>query len=310
MTTTADLTERYVDATLRRLPARLRPDVERELRASIADAVDAHVDGGADPKEAERAALTALGDPVRLAAGYADRPLHLVGPAHYPDYQRLLAVLMATAVPVVAAVVGLVGVRRGEPVADVLLGALGAAATAGGHIAIWTTVLFALLERASRRPSARPWTPDRLPEPTSRRARRTELAAATAALVVGVSLVLLSPTISTVTGADGAPIGPLSPWLWETRFVHLFTALLVVALGLVHLKHHVRWSAPVAALVDVACAVALVWLVANDRVLNPAFVEAAGWSDGVVRAIHTSLCALAALTVLHAVREAAVHIRR
>ena len=35
--------------------------------------------------EAELAALTELGDPVRLAAGYTDRPLHLIGPGVYPS---------------------------------------------------------------------------------------------------------------------------------------------------------------------------------------------------------------------------------
>lgn len=315
MTSTADLTERYVDATLRRLPPRLRPDIERELRASIADAVDARVDGGADPATAERAALAALGDPVRLAAGYADQPLHLVGPAYYLDYRRLLAVLLATVVPVAAAVVGFAGIRRGEPVADVLLGALGAAATTGGHIALWTTALFALVERvpALRRAHSGAWAPERLPELPGRRAKHVELVASTAALVLGVSLVLLSPGISTVTDADGDPVGPLSPWLWDTRFVHLFAALLVVALGLVYAKHYARHNAPVAvaaALVDVTCSVALVWLVANDRVLNPAFVAAAGWSGGLVRAIEISLCALAAATVLHAVGGAAARTRR
>ncbi|MFT7839172.1 permease prefix domain 1-containing protein [Saccharothrix sp. BKS2] len=315
MTSTAELTERYVDAALRRLPHRLRPDIERELRASIADAVDARVDGGADPAAAERAALAALGDPVQLAAGYADRPPHLVGPAHYPDYRRLLTVLLATVVPAAAAAVGLAGVGRGEPVADVLLGALGAAATTGGHIALWTTALFALIERAPalRRAVPRGWAPEQLPELPGRRAKHAELVAATAALVLGVALVLLSPTLTTVTDGDGDPVGPLSPWLWDTRFVHLFAALLVVALGLVFARHYARWSAPVAvaaALVDVTCAVALVWLVANDRVLNPAFVTAAGWSGGLVRAIGICLCVLAATTVLHAVGAAAARTRR
>ncbi|MFC7484261.1 permease prefix domain 1-containing protein [Luedemannella flava] len=69
--TTPTLTDRYVDATLRRLPERQRADIERELRASIEDAVEARVDGGEDPADAERAVLTGLGDPARLAAGYS-----------------------------------------------------------------------------------------------------------------------------------------------------------------------------------------------------------------------------------------------
>ena len=72
------LTDRYVDAALRRLPADKRPDIDKELRASIADAVDDRVGAGTDPAQAEVAVLTDLGDPARLAAGYADQPLHLI----------------------------------------------------------------------------------------------------------------------------------------------------------------------------------------------------------------------------------------
>ncbi len=53
-TPTTTLTDRYVDAILRRLPERQRPDIEKELRASIADAVDDRLEAGTDPAEAER----------------------------------------------------------------------------------------------------------------------------------------------------------------------------------------------------------------------------------------------------------------
>jgi len=69
----APLTERYVQAALRGLPPQQRSDIERELRTSIADAVDAKMEAGSDAAVAEREALTELGDPARLAAGYADR---------------------------------------------------------------------------------------------------------------------------------------------------------------------------------------------------------------------------------------------
>ncbi|MFD0597537.1 permease prefix domain 1-containing protein [Catellatospora coxensis] len=68
------LTDRYVDATLRRLPGRQRADIEKELRTAIADAVDDRVEAGDEPAAAEIEVLTGLGDPARLAAGYADRP--------------------------------------------------------------------------------------------------------------------------------------------------------------------------------------------------------------------------------------------
>ena len=38
--------------------------------------------------------LTELGDPDKLAAGYTDRPLYLIGPRYYLDWWRLLKLLL------------------------------------------------------------------------------------------------------------------------------------------------------------------------------------------------------------------------
>ena len=84
---TASLTDRYVAATVRGLDEAQRPEVERELRATIEDMVDARLEAGAPTRaDAERAVLVELGDPVRLAAGYSGRPLHLIGPGVYPEW--------------------------------------------------------------------------------------------------------------------------------------------------------------------------------------------------------------------------------
>ncbi|ACZ87136.1 zinc-binding dehydrogenase [Streptosporangium roseum] len=306
MTPTSTLTDRYVETILRRLPDRQRPDIEKELRASIADAVDDRLDAGGDPAEAELAVLTELGDPERLAAGYADRPLQLIGPALYLDYVRLLTTLLATVVPAVAAAVGLVRGLQGAPALRVIGDPLEAALTAGVHIVFWTTLVFAIIERtaAPRRTSARSWTPAALPEPPSRRARYGELITQTVLLVLFTTFVLLSPVVSTETDAAGDPIGMLSPWLWETGIVYLFIALVVASLGFSFAKYYVRWSVPLAvagSLVLIACAIALIWLAANGRVLNPAFVEAAGWPPSVPRWIATGLVVTSVGTLIHTV---------
>ena len=88
------LTERYIAATTASLPAESQQDVRAELGVSIADAVEARIEQGEDPAAAERAVLTELGDPVVLAAGYADRPLHLIGPRYYLTWWRLLKALL------------------------------------------------------------------------------------------------------------------------------------------------------------------------------------------------------------------------
>ncbi|MFF5206091.1 permease prefix domain 1-containing protein [Streptosporangium sp. NPDC000396] len=315
VTTTRTLTDRYVEATLRRLPGRQRPDIEKELRASIADAVDDRLDAGSDPAEAELAVLTELGDPVRLAAGYADRPLQLIGPGLYLGYTRLLTALLATIVPTAAAAVGLVRGLQGAPALRVIGDALGAALTAGIHIAFWTTLVFAIIERtaAPRRTPARPWTPAALPEPPSRRARYGELITLTVMTVLFTTFILLSPVVSTETDANGDPVGLLSPWLWETGVVYLFIALVVVSLGFSFAKHYVPWSVPLAitgSLADITCPIALIWLATNDKVLNPAFTEAAGWSPAVPQWVRTVLIVISIGSLVLTVAERIAQSRR
>ncbi|MFI6990565.1 permease prefix domain 1-containing protein [Nonomuraea wenchangensis] len=320
MTTTATtntLTDRYVAAVLRHLPGSRRSgsrrpedqrpdiDIERELRASIADAVDDRVEAGADRAEAEFAVLTELGDPARLAAGYADRPLQLIGPALYLDYTRLLTALLVTIVPAVAVAVGLVQGLRGAGALDLIGDTLGAALTTAAHLVCWTTLLFATIERAAgRRTPARRWTPDALPEPPTRRARYGELIIYTVAMVLFTTLILLSPVISTETDAHGAPIGVFAPWLWQTGFVYAFIALVTLNLAVAYAKHYARWSVPLAVagtLVEIACPIALLWLAAGDRVLNPGFTQAAAWPQSATTWINTALIVVSALTIVFAV---------
>jgi hypothetical protein len=312
-TTTTTLTDRYIDAILRRVPSRQRPDIERELRTSIADAVDDRLEAGVEPAEAEVAVLTDLGDPARLAAGYADRPLHLIGPAHFLDYTRLLGVLLITVVPTVAAVVGLLRAVDGDSASAIAGDAIGSALTAGFHVAFWTTLAFAALERF---PALKPlpipkWTPAALPEPVSRRSRYAEMIAGTVAMVVFTALILISPALRIKTDAAGDPIGVLDPWLWDTGLIYVFVGLLVVALGFNFATYYyARPSVPIAvgrAIADIATGLTLIWFAANDHVLNPAFVEAAGWSPDVAKwtngAIVATCVASLLSTVVTAVRE-------
>ena len=72
-------TERYLAATLRSIPEPQHADVERELRSSIADAVEERVAAGEDRLAAERTVLEGLGDPAQLAAAYTGRAAYLIG---------------------------------------------------------------------------------------------------------------------------------------------------------------------------------------------------------------------------------------
>jgi hypothetical protein len=318
-TSTNTLSDRYLEAVLRRLPARQHADLNRELRASIADAIDDRVAAGVDRAEAERQVLTDLGDPARLAARYADRPFYLIGPELFLDYVRLLTALLMVVVPVVAAVVAVTQTFDGHPLGQIIGDAATAAITTGIHVAFWTTLVFAGLERlpavrrsAARRPSAHAWTPDALPEVPSRRARYTELVLLTLAVVLFSAAVLLSPVVSPKTDEAGNPIGILAPWLWETRLVYVYIGLVILSLANVFAKYYGPKRTSMAAIgvpVDLAPSIVLIWLVTNDRLFNPAFVEAMSWSPSALRWIELGIVASAGLTILGSIIDAVRRIR-
>ena len=165
---TASLTDRYVAATVRGLDEAQRPEVERELLATIEDMVDARLEAGAPTRtDAEQAVLVELGDPVRLAAGYSGRPLHLIGPGVYPEWLRLVRVLLVVVVPI--SVVGnLVARLFVEDLATTDIGSLvgssiALALTVALHVVFWTTLVFVVLERTGHA-SLDTWTPDQLPD--------------------------------------------------------------------------------------------------------------------------------------------------
>ncbi|HKT01017.1 MAG TPA: permease prefix domain 1-containing protein [Rugosimonospora sp.] len=310
MTTT--LTDRYVEAALRHLPARQRPDIEKELRGSIADAVDDLQRAGTDPAQAEHAALVELGDPARLAAAYTDHSLHLIGPAFYPQYTRLLAALLATVLPTVAVAIAVAQTVAGATAATVLSRTTGTTITVGVHLAFWTTLAFATIERTHAVP-ARTWTPADLPPSPAPRARLGGLLAGTLFLGLFTTFVLLSPTISTQRDAAGKPIGILSPWLWHTGMVYLYLAFAITGLGFTFAEPHLRWTIPAALtriVVDAVCPTILIYVAVTHRVLNPAFVSAAGWPTPATRWTTVGLTILGTATLLRTAVQLAAGIRR
>lgn len=180
MTTT--LTERYIAATVRGLPPGLQSEVRDELQTSIADAIDARAENGEPVALAEREVLTELGDPGILAAGYADRPLHLVGPRYFLTWWRLLKVLLAIvpacAVGGVVIAQALTGAGIGQIIGEAVVVALSVVV----HVSFWTTLVFVILERTGADTGVR-WSVDQLPEPANSRVGRADLV---------VSLVLLA----------------------------------------------------------------------------------------------------------------------
>lgn len=291
------LTDRYVAQVVQRLPESSRPDIARELRATLADMVEERLGDRAAPgpeeaRAAERAALEELGDPARLALHYQDGPGCLVGPQLFPAFVRLARWLLPL-VGVVSAVVNAAVYAATAPEAQLggMIGAVAGNAVVALLIATGVlTALFAAGERLlpdqDKAALARPadsgqWSADDLDEPA--RTRRIPRAEPIASLVLLALLaaVPIAPSSFFHVGHldDGASL--VNPQLWRGWLPAYFVLLALLGLLEVWKLAAGRWSAPVlvaGALVDAAFAVLLCAAVLTQQILDPALLEGTGWS--------------------------------
>lgn len=289
MTATTSLTDRYLAAAMRGIPERQRPDVERELRSSIADAIDDRVARGEDPGRAETAVLEDLGNPARFASEITGRPLHLIGPDLFIEYRRLLAMLLAIVVPLAGIILAAVALAQGDGYGGALVDGIGGAINVGVHLAFWVTLTFALVERASSATWARtelkeaigPWSVERLPElPSAGRVGVGETIGEVLTLAITVGGLLLLRQISFFADGDGGPVTLLQPDVW-TFWMPALIAVLVVIIGFEIVKFFVgRWTLPLAIVylvLEATFAIPVIVLALTGSLVNPAFAEEIGW---------------------------------
>ncbi|WP_207454999.1 permease prefix domain 1-containing protein [Desertivibrio insolitus] len=274
------LTDRYVYAALRALPEQQRPDIERELRGSIADAVDARLEAGEPEEQAERAVLTELGDPVRLAAEYVDRPLYLLGPDVFLDWWRLLKVLLAVVLPTVVFAVVLANLIAGTPAGGIVGTAIGIALSVAVHLVFWTTLVFALVERtAPEKRGLAPWTLERLPQMPTAKGRLADVIATTVFAVIAVGALVWQQFSSVFTDDSGAPIPLFEPALWSfwlPYFAVLILAEIPIAVAAWCTGRYTTRLAWINVAQNVLFAVPALWLLFTERLFAAAFFEALG----------------------------------
>ncbi|MEH0973963.1 permease prefix domain 1-containing protein [Micromonospora sp. CPCC 205546] len=275
------LTDRYLAATLRSVPVARREEIATELRASIEDMVEGRTAGGQDAAVAEREVLTELGDPDKLAARYADRRLQLIGPAYYLAWSRLMKLLLSFIPALVGVLVGLLQAADGGDVGDAIGEGISAAFQVAVQIAFWVTVVFAVLER-TRTPLHLPgWSVDQLPEDTTgRQITLTDIAASVTFLALIIIYLPMQHFRSFVPSDGDGNLPILDPALWSFWLPFLI-AVLVATIGLEIAKYRTgRWTWPlvaVNALLGLAFAVPVIWLMSTDRLLNPDFVARFEW---------------------------------
>lgn len=281
------LTDRYVWTVTRQLPPETGPDVARELRGAIEETVEGRIAAGEEPAAAERETVLELGDPDVLAREYGGRPNHLIGPAYFPAWVRLVKVLLAILVPL--SVLGTVIAHAFG--SDASFGAIvgeGAhiAFQVAVHVVFWTTLVFAVAERygsaGEQAGLVGSWSPDDLADPADR-ARRASLAEMV--LEVVTTIVVIGLCLWQWGGVGAHAVQVLDPALglgWQAIIIGF---LAVDVLVTVAAWARGGWSVPLAAasLVSaVVSGVVLVWLLLTDRLLTdlPAEFNATfGWGQ-------------------------------
>ena len=296
------LTDRYVWAAARTLPETQRAEFGRELRERIGDVIDARVERGAAPADAEHAALVELGDPVQLAASYIDRPLQLIGPKYFLAWWRLLKLLLVIVVPISAAGLLLAQLIAGADIGEMIGTTIGTTLSVGVHLCFWVTLVFAVLERSPG--SSVPvttWTPEQLPQPRddARAGRLGDLIASVVFLVLFAIAIVWQQSGAIWIDGERQPIPVLDPALWSF-WIPWFLGLIVLEIAfavVIYLRGWTWTMAGLNVLLNVAFAVPALWLFLSGQLFAPEFVEAIGWPWGEASGVTVAVFVFAVIGV-------------
>ena len=223
-----DLSDRYINEVVRRLPEQSRTEVEMELRANIGDMLPER------PAEGDVVrVLRELGDPARLADEYRQAKRYLIGPALYDTYISVLRIVISIVAVVTAggtlvsgaADLPWVGVGIASSSMSLFWRTVGAAFEGAASAFLWVTLTFALVSRSGldmeRSPfRGREWSPDQLlTVAVSRRSRisRVETIVNICLLVAWTAVICLAPQVIAVYARDGGAWTATTPLFDLTR---------------------------------------------------------------------------------------------
>lgn len=163
----------YIQEVTRRLPDKKREDIALELRSTIEDMLPDDF-----TEQDLKSTLAKLGNPAKLASGYLDRPMHLIGPQFFGLYINLLKMIVPIAVMITLISIianNIVSFTGEEAVLNVILDIIGVGIwqmlSATIQVWFWLTLVFAIIERIDMKDQhlitgMKEWTPDDLKEIT------------------------------------------------------------------------------------------------------------------------------------------------
>ncbi len=307
------LTDRYVHATVRSVPESRRDEIAAELRSSIDDMVAGRVETGEDTESAERAVLTDLGEPGRLASQYTGEKLQLIGPRYFLVWKRITIKLMIW-VPALIAVVSAGSAWINGDGGDAIGGFIAGLLSGIVHVGFWTTLAFAILERANVDSGIPEWTVDRLPSVP--RKRDIPVAEPVAAIVwfvvVGVFLVLATSVAWFEVDGGGKEV-LLDSGLWSGWLPLILLSLAVsIALEVVKLvTGHWTWALAIGNLAASSLfVVAAGWPAVQRELLNPDLVASFGWEADAYRYASIGITVGVAAALLYSVIDGFVSAAR
>ncbi|WP_328468061.1 permease prefix domain 1-containing protein [Actinoplanes sp. NBC_00393] len=271
------LIDRYVYTVLRRVPEQQRTEIDRELRTSIEDAVDARVDGGLTRDTAIEQTLTELGDPDRLADGYSDRPHYLIGPELYPHWRRLLTMLSWIVLPIVITVMAVLDAIDGAGFGEIIGGVISGLITVGVNLAFWVTAVFAILERTgigrTELRKGRAWTPDDLPSYEPGFLTLGQLAGN----LLWPVLVIAALVLQQFTFTDVPVLDPDNWTFWWPFVIVVMLLECAYAVWLYRSRGWTHTATVVNAVLGLLFAVPMIWLLSSEQFFNPAWIATLDW---------------------------------
>ncbi len=286
------LIELYIQEVTRRLPEKSRDDIALELRSTIEDMLPDEYS-----EKDVKAVLEKMGNPVILASGYLDRPMHLIGPRYFDIYINLLKMILPIAavislIPLIASTI--VSYSGEEAVLNVILGLIGQGiwtiVSTGIQVFFWLTVVFAIIERTDNKKTQVPltacfkeWTPEDLNHisyiPKEKAITKIDIFLGLLWTAIWASVYFNASSLLGVYEKGGNGLEFVIPTLNQKVLLSYWPwVILVIGLELVIAFYKLKigqWSMKLAWLntvMQVTASIVFIVIVSNNQLVNPAFV--------------------------------------